>query len=437
MIKRTCIVMLMCCVLMVPSLWSQGQQDKGVEITYLTPETDPTSIETDNSIISDFEAENPGIKVILSHADLEQVLPKLSAMLRAGTAPDVAFLSPRYIAGLVDEGYLAELDDVYKELGDIPQRFVTPTQDGKIYDIPAATESKILYYRKDLFTEAGIAVPQTMDEWKDAAKALTVDLNGDGQIDRWGLGISLSPSDVSGDYLQILWAFGGDAFDENNNVTIDSPIAIEALQYLCDMTQYCPPGAITVTTSDLGLMFAKGVVAMVRFPGRMMSIIDRYNPELHDKVDVAAGPVGPKATEPLVKATINDFVVFSNSKNVEAAKKFVEFYMSDKQYYKFLTAAVPGHSLPVRQGWLNNDDYFDYPAIARWSNIVKKSMDLAYKYGTDFQFRNNGVVNPYFGRAISAPVFANELHKAISGQKTPEEALTTIAKEWRSMFSID
>ncbi len=431
MSRRGFSVIALTCLMSV-SLWAAGPQ----KITYLTPETDPSSVATDNSIIAAFQKANPGVEVILSHADLEEVLPKLSAMLRAGTAPDVAFLSPRYVAGLVDQGFLVQLDDVYQHLGDIPRNFLTPTKDGKIYDIPAATESKILYYRKDLLEKAGIAVPKTNEEYLAAAKALTVDTDGDGKINQWGLGIALSPSNVTGEFLNSLWAFGAEAFDKNNNVTIDSPQAIQALQYLCEQTKYCPPGVANVGMSDVGIMFSKGIVAMTRYPGRLMSTIDRYNPDLRTKVDIAPGPVAASVKIPLVKATINDFVVFRTSKNSDIAKKFIEFYMSNEQYFKFLTAAVPGHSLPVRQGWLNNKAYFEYPDIARWGDIVKKSMDYAYKYGTDFQFRNGGAINPYFGRAIAAPVYSDELSKAITGQVTPEQALRTIAKSWRDSFGL-
>jgi ABC-type glycerol-3-phosphate transport system substrate-binding protein len=69
---------------------------------------------------------------------LEDVLPKLSAMLRAGTAPDVAWLSPRYMTSLVEQKFLVPMDDVFKKLGDIPRRLVTPNKEGEIYDIPAA-----------------------------------------------------------------------------------------------------------------------------------------------------------------------------------------------------------------------------------------------------------------------------------------------------------
>ncbi len=411
---------------------------KNKTITYLTPETDPSSVKVDNEIISAFEKANPGVKVILSHADLEQVLPKLSAMLRAGTAPDVAFLSPRYVPGLVEQKFLVELADVYKKLGDIPRKLITPNQEGKIYDIPAATESRLVYYRKDLFEKAGISVPKTMDEWMKAAKALTVDTDGDGKIDQWGMGLELSTSTIYNVYMQLLWSFGGDAFNKDKKITIDSPVGVEALQYMCDMTKYCPPGALNVDNSDLAIMFAKGLVAMVRLPGRMMFNIDRYNPQLRDKVDVMLGPVAQGVKQPFVKATINDFVVFKTktSRNTALAKKFVEFYMSDQQYYKFLTAAVPGHSLPVRTGWLNNKAYFENPDIARWNDVVKKSMKWAYEYGTDYQFRNDGMVIPYEGRALVDPTFWSELHKAVSGQVTSEQALKNTAKAWREKYGI-
>ncbi len=406
-------------------------------ITYLSPETDPSSVAVDNEIIKAFEKANPGVKVFLSHANLEDVLPKLASMLRSGSAPDVAFFSPRYVPALVEQGYLVPLDDVYKKLGDIPRKFVAPNKTGRVYDIPASMESMLLYYRKDLFEKAGIEPPTTFDEWLKAAKELTKDTNGDGKIDQWGMAINGGIPENYFTFSSILWANGGDYFDKNNNVTVDSPQAIEALEFWGKLAQYCPPGVANTRWSDEGIQFSKGMTAMIRYPGRILLNIDRYNPDmLHSSIGVVPTPVGPSGKKPVVKTTINDFVVFKTSKNSSLAKKFIAFYMSDKQYLKFLTTAVPGHSLPVRTSWQNNKEYYSVPAIQKWDRVVKKSMEYAFEYGTDFQFRNSGAINPYLGLAVSDPTLSTQVNNFMAGQVSAEQALKTVAKAWREIFNV-
>jgi multiple sugar transport system substrate-binding protein len=406
-------------------------------ITYLSPETDPTSVAVDEAIIRDFEKAHPNVKVELAHANLEDVLPKLSAMLRAGTAPDLAFSSPRYVPALSDQGFLVQLDDVYKELGDIPRKFVTPTKTGKIYDIPASMESMLLYYRTDLFKKAEIKPPTTFTEWLEAAKALTKDTNGDGKIDQWGMSINGGIPENYFTFSSLLWANGGDYFDKNNHVTIDSPQAIEALNFWRKMAKYCPPGVANTRWSDEGIQFAKEMTAMIRYPGRILLNIDRYNPNFKpSNIGIVPTPVGPSGKKPIVKITINDFVVFKTSHNPAIAKKFIIFYMSDQQYLRFLTTAVPGHSLSVRSKWQNNKAYYDAPAIKRWKPVIKQSIDYAFKYGTDFQLRNSGKINPYFGLAVSDPTLTTQLNNFMAGQITAEQALKTVAKTWRERFNL-
>ncbi|TCL70041.1 carbohydrate ABC transporter substrate-binding protein (CUT1 family) [Hydrogenispora ethanolica] len=407
-------------------------------ITFLSPETDPSSIKVDNSIIAAFEKSHPGVKVKLTHANLNDVLPKLSAMLRAGTAPDLAYSSPKFVPPLVDQGQLVTMDDVFKKLGDIPRKFVTVNSKGRIYDIPAAQEVRLLYYRKDLFTAAGIKPPTTFDQWLKAAKALTVDTNNDGKIDQYGISVTGAPPEVSYDFACLLWANGAELFDSKLRVAIDSPKAVEALEFLGKLKEFSPPGVANTTYKDVSVNFANGVAAMALYPGRMLLNIDRYNPGLAPKVGIVPVPYGPgnESKKPLTHTAINNFIIFKTSKNVKAAKEFVTFYMQDKQYLAFLVGSAPGHSLPVRNGWLKNPDYFADPAIAKWKDLVKESMDYSFKYGTDFLFRHPGIVDPYVGRATADPTFSREMNRFISGESSAKQALTATGEAWREMFGI-
>ena len=405
-----------------------------VTITYYTPETDPTTVKVDNDIIKSFEETHPGVKVSITHANLEDILPKLAAQLRAGTAPDVAFFSPRMVPGLVEQGFLVTLEDVFKDLGDISRDTVAPTLDHKIYDIPIHMESQVLYYRKDLFEKAGIKPPTTFNEWLKAAKALTVDTNGDGNIDQYGVAVLGGMPSNYFYFSGILWANGGDYFDENNNVVIDSPEAIEALEFWGKLAQFAPPSFVNSGNYEVANQFASGLTAMVRFPGRILSTIEQQNSELASKIWVVPIPVGPSGNAPAVHAVRNCFIAF-NGKHPEIAKEFIKFYMSGDRYLEYLTASTPGHALPVRSSWENNTEYFEYPSIKKNKDIIKESIKLANEYGTDFQFRHD-TVNPYLGEALSMPTLSTMLNKFFAGQVTAEEALKNVADTWRKRFGI-
>src|SRR5262249_56091772 len=47
------------------------------------------------------------------------------------------------------------------------------TVNGQLIGVPLYPEVQLLYYRKDVFKAKNVAVPQTMEEWEEAAKKLT------------------------------------------------------------------------------------------------------------------------------------------------------------------------------------------------------------------------------------------------------------------------
>ncbi|MDI3530609.1 MAG: multiple sugar transport system substrate-binding protein [Candidatus Atribacteria bacterium] len=407
---------------------------EAVKLKYFSPETDPTSVEIDKTIIQRFESAHPGVKVELIHGGFDDLLPMLPSMVKAGTAPDIAFFGPRYVAGLAAQGLLLPLDDLFEEIGDIPRNLISPTEDERIYDIPILMESEVLYYRKDLFEKAGLKVPSTFEEWIDVAKSLTVDLDGDGQFDRWGMAIQGKAPENAVRFTGVLWSNGGDYFDQDWNVAIESPQAIEALKTWGELAQYAPPGVPTTGNFEAATQFAQDLVAMVKYPGRILTIIDRYNPDMAPNVAVAIPPVGPSGEKPVVWSPLNDFIVFASTKHPSLAKEFIKFYLSDEQYFLFLTKSVPGHNLPVRTSWLEKKEYFEAPEIARWVGVVKESLRIAFEYGTDFHIRYPR--NPYVGRAVSGPVWTGLLNSFLARQISAEEAIAEVAKAWREEFGI-
>ena len=95
----------------------------------------------------------------------------------AGTGPDVITIPGDQIGTAVTEGLIKELA-VDSETQDLYTDAAMQSQivDGKVYGLPKAVETQILYYNKALIEEAN--VPKTTEEWFDYSKKI-VD-KGDG-----------------------------------------------------------------------------------------------------------------------------------------------------------------------------------------------------------------------------------------------------------------
>lgn len=82
----------------------------------------------------------------------------------AGTGADVITIPGDQIGTAVTEGLLKELT-VDQTLQDLYTESAMQSQivDGKVYGLPKAVETQILYYNKELISEEDL--PQTTDEW--------------------------------------------------------------------------------------------------------------------------------------------------------------------------------------------------------------------------------------------------------------------------------
>lgn len=115
-----------------------------------------------------------------------------------------------------------------------------------LYGLPWTIGTMILAYQEPLLVEAGFVdeegkakPPATWDEFLEYAKKLTVDLDGDGIIDRYGIGwYATRLSDgITEQWTPFHFSFGAELWDPVNwqaQGIINSPKAVEALQYFVD-----------------------------------------------------------------------------------------------------------------------------------------------------------------------------------------------------------
>ena len=120
----------------------------------------------------------------------DSVVEKETAAFAAGSGPDVSFQTEQFPL-YAKNGYLTALDDYVsddKRAGYPESALEYCSYDGQLMGVPFVALDSVMFYNKDLFEEAGITeVPTTWDELVDVAKKLTLDKDGDGETDQWGM----------------------------------------------------------------------------------------------------------------------------------------------------------------------------------------------------------------------------------------------------------
>jgi len=127
----------------------------------------------------EYEKAHPGFKVELEpiQADENSYYTKLNLMSRSSsTAPDVLYEDTFLVNSDISAGYLAPLDGYLSKWADWNQ--FTPAAktagkgaDGKTYGVPMGTDTRGLYYNKQLFQKAGLPTDWQPKSWDDILAA--------------------------------------------------------------------------------------------------------------------------------------------------------------------------------------------------------------------------------------------------------------------------
>jgi ABC-type glycerol-3-phosphate transport system substrate-binding protein len=335
-------------------------------------ETNPLSREAIANIVARFEAQHPDIKVeaeALAWGDLEG---KIMAALAAGSPPELSHGQPITCAALQAKGLLLPLNEVVKDIGE-DNIWDQIKKVGKFgdhyYGLVHAAGTSLLIYRKDLAEKKGLKPPKTWDDLLNIAKELTMDTNGDGKIDIYGLTI---PGDNL--FINILMgeltkANGGILFDDQNRPHFTDKTMIETLNFLKELTKYMPPGweghGYRETFAN---MYGQKAAMMFQGYGRGASLIEQYAPKdmlSTDYFDVWVKPHGPSGTKPAAQVDEEPWMLFKGCKYPNEAIEFLKFFYKDENYLEYIQT-VPIHFFPITKSLRENKAYLETPMIKKW-----------------------------------------------------------------------
>jgi ABC-type glycerol-3-phosphate transport system substrate-binding protein len=209
-----------------------------------------------------FEKET-GIKVNVVEIPLANMHEKyLVEFLGGSGAYDVVDLDSTWIPEFAAAKYLEPMTSYIsaKERADFLETALTDSSyDHQLFGIPFISHTMYLYYRTDLFKQAGLTPPTTWSEYLAAAKNLT-------KGDVYGTAVEGKryPS-CSAAYVDWLTRWGGSLLDDSGKVVIDSSQNLATSKYMVDLLykdKVVPPGAVNFDCVDIATLFVQGKLAM-------------------------------------------------------------------------------------------------------------------------------------------------------------------------------
>lgn len=184
-------------------------------------------------MIDTFNAANPGVTVEWLGYPWAQVQQNFLLLLRSGDAPEVAQLQDRWLSTFGELGALADMNEVfgqdYIESRIAPGLLTVGQYQGQQLGLPWIAGSIGMVANLKVLDDAGVAeLPVTIDAFVAALEAIKAN-------DPTSVPFAITTvgnGTISTDFQVWLWTFGGNLFDANGNVTVDSPEALEALTFL-------------------------------------------------------------------------------------------------------------------------------------------------------------------------------------------------------------
>ncbi len=407
-------ILLLVCILLVTGCQNPltSEQDNVMHITLWQGVNPPSNRDVLQKLVDKFNQNHPHIQVeSLYVGQSDQQMPKILAAVVGNAPPDLLWFSPTIAGQLVELDALVPLDEMLNQSpvkDEIdPTLFDAMKYQGKIWSVPFATNNVGIFYRPSLFKAAGIKdLPRTWSEFRQVAKQLTRDTNGDNKIDQHGIFLPLGKGEFSVfTWLPFMWSAGGELAPSAAKVDlVDNKGAIAALQLWQDLVK---DGSAILSAPERGYetdAFIAGKAAMQITGPWTLTYINN---------DIKNGDFGvfhiPKNE---LKATSiggeNLFLFKTTSERQKAAFKFIEYVESED----FQTELALGTGyLPINLKSRKSNDYLAYIEKQPTTKVFLEQAQYGRSRPT---FSGYSRVSESIGRAIEA---------VLLGKSSPQAAL--------------
>ena len=412
---------LMALTIVLAACGGDGQADEPESLTIAAVQGNES--EGIKALADDYEEET-GIALEIEELPYPQLYEKLVTTFEANDASyDLVMLDDPWMPKFGTEDWLQPLDseygferddDIAGVIYDVgtwppPRGAVPPSEidkDPHLLGITVVGNVEMFMYRSDLMER-----PETWEDVLAAAQENDAD-NLAGYVIR---GAATNP--VVADFLPILWSFGGDVFDENWEVVLDSNESQAAANFLVnELKQVAQSSPESTDAADRSRLMAIGeAVQSTVWPGEINSIVLGEGTTVADSVEFIPMPAGPSG---------KGFGMMGNwllgipaaAENGQAAADFIRWMTEeDTQRLYAENGGIPSRTSVLNDEGLNEAN----PYFAALAESLAATPN--WRPRTD---QWNAVET----------VIGTNLNAAVAGQMTGEEAMNAAAEEIRTIM---
>lgn len=355
-----------------------------------------------------------GINVEIVSQSYDTTYTKIVAAIAGGSPVDVVIADSIWTSGFKSAGFIRSLDAMVRpfEKDLVPVAINQRKVDNQIYSMPITNEAKFLYFNEDILRKGGYAEPPKT--WEELAE-VSRDLQRKGHAKHgivWGW---RQAEGMVCDFVLLVHGHKGAFQDEKGAWTLNQGNVVKALEFMVDQLKsgIADPASTTLNDRQVVDVFAGGGIPfMLNWSFALSASNDPRSSKVAGHIKVGLIP-GFKSTG-VVSTSVtggSGFAVTTTSKSPDWAWDMIQ-YATDRQ--RQLELQKIRSNMPVWRA------LYDDPTIKSSFPYVK-DMERQFEYAT---WRPNLPNYTQFSGIIQVAI-----HKALLGEKTPQQALNDAAKE--------
>jgi multiple sugar transport system substrate-binding protein len=414
-------------------------------VEFWTTDNEEARVDTYEAIAAAYMEANPEVEIRIVPIEEAGITQRLATAQAANRLPDIVRMGIERVSAFAADGILDQdaAAAVIAAVGEDdfragPLTMVTDPSTGGYAAVPYDGWIQAIWYRSDVFEEVGLNPPIT---WEDIQVACET-LPGTGNL-LYAVTLGTDPGQNYGHQVfeQVAMSNNAFPFDEDGNVTMNTPEMIEALEFYTSLQDCALPGPQfwrgareAYQYDQSGMLFYSTYIMDDLVDGSGLEAGGNVEIEIEDlpgNTGFASEMVGPNGS-----ASYGQLVTLGLMQGADPAAVDVATYFLTEGYQDVI-ALAPFGKVPVLEsaveGWSTSSDYFanyDPETLAQIGNGFETMQRWLFR--PDYDAVERAVIGDIEGRLLIPTVISNI---ALEGTMTPETAAQFLQTEVENMLA--
>jgi multiple sugar transport system substrate-binding protein len=414
-------------------------------VEFWSTDNEEERVNTYEAVAARFMADHPDVDVRIVPISEAGISERIATSMAANRLPDIVRMGVERVATFSADEILDEdaAAAVISSIGEDDFRggllqMVTDQATGKYAAVPFDGWIQAIWYRSDVFDQAGLNPPITWEDINVACDALP----GTGNL-LYALTLGTDPGQNYGHQVFEQVAISDDAwpFDAEGNVTMNTPEMVQALQFYTDLQRCALPGPQywrgareAYELDQSGMLFYSTYI--------MDDLVEGSGLESGGNVAIAVEDLAqktgfaPQMQGPNGSASYGQLVTLGIMKGADpVAQQVVEYFLTDG--YIDVLGLAPFGKVPVTQSavdeWKGLSPFFQNYSADTLDQIANGYDSMQrWLFRPGYNATQQAVIGDIEGRLLIPQVLSNI---ALEGNMTPESGAEWLQQQVEDLYA--